>query len=133
MEDPMTEMTPVIDRYFALWNEPDPGRRRDLIAQTFTEDASYVSPQFAAEGHDGISVLAQNLADHLAGYRFLRTGEIDAHHDHLRFTWEVVPPEGQPRFAAGVNFGVLADDGRLRTLTGFLDQAPPFEGGHHED
>jgi hypothetical protein len=130
MEHPMIEMTPLIDRYFELWNETDSRRRLELIARTFTEDARYLSPQFEGAGHDGIELLAQGLRDHFASYRFLRTSEIDAHHDHVRFSWELVPPSGQPRFAAGVNFGVVAADGRLRTLTGFLDQAPTFEGEH---
>lgn len=32
----------LADRYMALWNEPDPERRRAAIAELFTEDAAYL-------------------------------------------------------------------------------------------
>ena len=40
----MTEINALIDNYIAIWNEGDPERRRAHIAQTWTEDASYVDP-----------------------------------------------------------------------------------------
>ena len=120
----MTASIPAIDRYIAIWNETDPERRRELIAQTFTDDVVHQGPLFNGDGHEGIDTMARNIQEHLPGYRFERFGEIDAHHDRYRFTWEVLPPEGAPRFAAGTDFGVLAADGRLQTVTVFLDQAP---------
>ena len=44
----MSDATHVIDRYIAIWNETDPARRRDLIARTWSEDASYLDPLMAA-------------------------------------------------------------------------------------
>lgn len=120
----MTDMTQLVDRYIAIWNETDPIRRRELIAQTFTEDGVHLGPLLNGDGHEGIEAMARNIQEHLPGHRFRRSGEIDAHHDRVRFTWEIFPPEGAPRFAAGVDFGVLAADGRLRSMTAFLDQAP---------
>jgi hypothetical protein len=69
----MTEINALIDNYIAVWNEGDPARRRALIAQTWTEDASYVDPMMTGAGLDGI------------------------------------------------DFGVVAEDGRLRSVTGFLE------------
>ena len=120
----MTDVNRAIDRYIALWNEPDPERRRELIAQTFTEDASYLGPLLGGDGHAGLAALADNIEEHLGGYRFALTGEIDAHHDRVRYAWEILPPEGAPRFAAGTDFAVIAADGRLQSVTAFLDQAP---------
>jgi hypothetical protein len=40
----MTDINTSIDRYIAIWNETDAKRRQDLIAQTWTEDATYVDP-----------------------------------------------------------------------------------------
>ena len=34
--------TELADRYVALWNEPDPDRRRQLIAGLWTEDGSHI-------------------------------------------------------------------------------------------
>ncbi|MFN8678707.1 MAG: nuclear transport factor 2 family protein [Thermomicrobiales bacterium] len=126
----MTDVTAVIDRYFSLWTEPDAARRQDLIAQTFTEDVRYITPQFAVQGHEGIANMAKELGGHLAGYRYLRASTIDAHNDRVRVGWEVIPPEGSVRFAAGVNFCEIAPDGRLSAITGFTDFLAHGEGAH---
>ncbi len=117
-----TEVEQVIDQYIAAWNETDPGRRRALIAQTWTEDASYLDPLMGAEGRDGIDAIIAGVQAQFPGYRFRRTGAVDAHHDRVRFGWEL-GPEGGPAFVGGLDVGVLAD-GRLRSITGFLDPTP---------
>src|SRR5215469_1975154 len=40
--------------YVAIWNERDAKRRRALIAQTWSEDGSYVGPSRESTGHDAI-------------------------------------------------------------------------------
>jgi hypothetical protein len=39
----------------------------------------------------------------------------------VRFAWTLYGPEGNSPAAVGVDFGVVADDGRLRSVTGFLE------------
>jgi hypothetical protein len=129
----MSDVSAVIDRSFTLFAEPDASRRKDLIAETFTEDVRYVTPQFAVQGHEGISNLANELNGHLPGYRFLRTGEIDAHNDRVRAGWEVVPPEGAVRFAGGINIYEIAPDGRVSAITGFTDFLSHPQDAHHEE
>lgn len=126
----MSDVTAVIDRYFTLWAEPDAARRQDLIAQTFTEDVRYVTPQVTAQGHEGIENLAVELAGHLPGYRYLRASDIDAHNGRVRVNWEVIPPTGAVRFAGGVNFCEIAADGRLSAVTGFTDFLAHPVGAH---
>ena len=120
----MSDLERVIDCYFAIWNETDAGRRRDLIARTWTEDASYLDPLLSGDGPDGIDAMVRGVQERFPGHRFRRSGEIDVHHDRVRFGWELVPAEGQAPLVAGVDFGVVAADGRWRTVTGFLDHAP---------
>src|SRR5438309_1734773 len=55
------------------------------------------------------------------GHRFELAGGPDAHNDHVRFTWQLVPHEGVVPVATGYDFGTLAEDGRLRSVTGFLE------------
>jgi hypothetical protein len=130
----MTEITTTIGTYVELWNEPDPERRRDLIGQAFDVNARYQGPLVEGVGHDGLEALVTslhtNVREHLGGYRFQRTGEIDAHHDAVRFSWEIVRSDDDSIFAAGVDVGVLAADGRLRQVTTFLDVAPEAAGAH---
>ena len=113
----------VVDRYFAMWNESDPGRRRELIEATWSPDASYVDPMFAAEGPDALDALVARVHTQFPGHRFRLTGAVDAHHDRARWSWELAGPDGRPPVVAGVDFAVLAPDGRLREVTGFFE--PP--------
>ena len=121
-----TDVAQVIDRYIAIWNETDPAMRRDLIARTWTEDGSYVDPLMHGEGHDGIDAMTAGVQAQFPGLRFRRSGDVDAHNDRVRFAWEL-GPEGGQALAGGVDFGLIAD-GRLHSMTGFLDFAPAANG-----
>jgi len=118
----MTNVTDLIDRYIAMWNETDGKRRRDLIARTWSENASYLDPLMQGEGHGGIDTMVSGVQQRFPGHKFRRTSEVDAHHDRVRFGWELAPEQGPP-LVRGVDFGVVAGE-RLQTITGFLDQVP---------
>ncbi len=119
----MSTVTELIDGYIAMWNETDGKRRRDLIAQVWTESATYLDPALQGEGHAGIDVMVQGVHERFPGHRFRRTSDVDTHHDRVRFTWALAP-EGGPAVVEGVDFGVVADGGQLQTITGFFNQAP---------
>ena len=120
----MNSLTDLIDRYIAAWNETDNNRRRDLIARTWTEGASYVDPMLQAEGHDGIDTMIAGVQERFPGHRFRRTSEVESHHDRVRFTWELAPEAGDP-VVCGTDFGIVTTDNRLRSVTGFFDQMQP--------
>ena len=118
----MSNLPALIDRYFAMWNEIDGDQRRDLIARTWTEDAAYVDPLMEGAGQAGIDAMVAGVQAQFPGHRFRRTSEIDAHHDCVRFAWELAP-EGGAALVRGIDFGVVVGE-RLRSITGFLDQVP---------
>jgi hypothetical protein len=118
----MTATTTIVDTYIAAWNELDQGRRRALVAETFTEDASYLDPLMSGEGHDGIDAMIASVHAQYPGHRFELAEGPDSHHDRLRFAWHLIGPGGGP-IAKGIDFAVVADDGRMRFVTGFLEQA----------
>jgi hypothetical protein len=118
----MTKTTDLIDSYIAMWNETDARRRRDLIARVWTDNASYLDPLMQGEGHGGIDSMVSGVQQRFPGHRFRLTSEVDAHHDRVRFGWELASEQGPP-LVRGVDFGVIAGD-RLQTITGFLDQMP---------
>src|SRR5690349_5350503 len=120
MEDSMSDTAALIDRYFAAWNETDAGRRRDLIAETWAEDAAYLDPLMQGDGHAGIDAMIQGVQTQFPGFRFTQVGQVDAHHDRVRFSWDL-GPEGSPSVVSGTDFAVVTGDGRLQTVTGFLD------------
>ena len=117
----MTDTTALIDDYIAIWNEPDSGRRRELIARTWTEDGSYVDPMLTGSGHDGIDTMIAGAQEQFPGHRFELAMGPDTHNDRVRFAWSLVG-DGAP-VAAGVDFATVADDGRLREVIGFLEAA----------
>ncbi|TCZ66014.1 nuclear transport factor 2 family protein [Roseicella aquatilis] len=116
----------LIDRYIACWNATDAAERRDLVAATFTEGATCCDPMLRGEGHAGIAALIAAAQHHVPGMRFRRRGGTDAHHDRLRFAWEL-GPEGAAPVAGGTDMAVIAPDGRLAAVTGFVDVAPQGE------
>jgi hypothetical protein len=119
----MSDVHTVIDQYFAAWNEPDAARRGDLIAQVWAEGASYLDPLMEGDGHAGINAMIQGVQAQFLGHRFRQIGKADAHHNRVRFSWELAP-EGGAMLVAGTDFATLTDDGRLQSVIGFLDHAP---------
>ncbi len=108
----------------AAWNEPDAGRRAELVASVWAEDARLVDPPLTGEGHAGIADMAAVMQEHYAGHRFRRTSGIDAHHGFLRFAWELAGPDGTVA-VAGIDVAELAEDGRLERVVGFFGDLPP--------
>ena len=112
-------LTDVVDTYIDMWNEEDADRRADLIRTAWADDARYRDPLLEADGHAGLSEMVATVHGHYPG----RTSGVDAHHDVARFGWELVAPDGAV-FTGGIDVATLADDGRLRTITGFFGDLP---------
>lgn len=119
----MSDVATLVDGYIAIWNETDPDRRRELIAQTWTEDASYLDPHFSSDGHAAIDAMVAGVHEQFPGARFELAGDPDHHNDRVRFTWHLDGPNGAGRIATGIDFATVSDDGRLRAVTGFLEPA----------
>jgi hypothetical protein len=128
----MTE-TQLMKKYLALWNEPDAGRRRRAIAELWTHDGRHIlqPPQeirevaaqpglalaaiLEARGHEEIEARAASVYEHWVGSEGLGfRGRDDAERlgDVVKFHWEAVAEDGEV-FAVGLNFLVLAADGRI--------------------
>lgn len=122
----MTTLNHTVDTYLSAWNETDPQRRARLVEQVWASEGKLIDPPLAAEGHRGITEMAGALQSQFPGHKFRRASGIDSHHDHLRFAWELVSPEGKV-VLAGQDVGELAPDGRLRRITGFFGPLPELE------
>lgn len=53
----MTNVNETVVRYIAAWNERDPKRRRELVAETWTEDGSYIDAHRHGKGHGAIDAM----------------------------------------------------------------------------
>ncbi|HEX6959249.1 MAG TPA: nuclear transport factor 2 family protein [Ferrovibrio sp.] len=118
----MSNYDALVDRYIAIWNEADAAQRRRLIAETWSEDARYVDPMMRGEGHDGIDALVRGVQAKFPGLRFSRKGQAEMVEGCLRFSWLLGPEDGEA-LAGGTDFASVVD-GRLRSVTGFIDFAP---------
>lgn len=118
----MADVNTIARNYIDLWNERAPGRRREMLAASWTSDASYVDPLMSGDGHDGVDALISGVQQRFPDFRFRLIGEANGFGDHLRFSWGL-GPDGTDSPIKGTDFAILRD-GRIRSITGFLDQVP---------
>ncbi|WP_409191542.1 nuclear transport factor 2 family protein [Bradyrhizobium sp. RDM4] len=122
MTDPIT----VARRYIDVWNERAHNRRRELLAENWTADASYVDPLMKGDGHDGVDALIAGVQQRFPDFKFKLIGEPSGYGDHarfhVRFSWGLGPDDVDSPIK-GTDFAVLKD-GRIKSITGFLDQVP---------
>ncbi|QIS19859.1 nuclear transport factor 2 family protein [Nocardia terpenica] len=117
----MSEYDTIARRYIDTWNEQDPERRKKLIEDLYTADATYTDPLAAVSGPAGIDEFVAGAQQQFAGLSFA-LGPVDGHHDIARFTWYLGTPDAEP---VVVGFDVIAvTDGRIARVSGFLDKVP---------
>lgn len=114
----MNDITTTVNSHIAAWNEDDRAARRSLVGRVFAQDARYLDPHFEGAGPDGIDSMIEGVQGQFPGHRFELVEGPDAHHDRVRFTWRLHGPDDP--VAVGTDFATLAEDGRLRDVTGFL-------------
>ena len=129
----MTSAQTFAEQYLALWNEPDSGRRRQMIAELWTEDGRHIlqPPQeiraiaaqpgiampaiLEAGGYEEIEARARSAYEHWVGTEglsFRGRDDSDRIGDVVKFHWEAIK-DGEVA-AVGLCFLVLAADGRIR-------------------
>jgi SnoaL-like domain len=119
----MTDVKQVAHRYIELWNERAPNRRREMLAANWMNDARYVDPLMSGDGHDGVDALISGVQQKFPDFKFTLIGEPNGFGEHVRFSWGL-GPDGTDSPIKGTDFAVLSKDGRIMSITGFLDQVP---------
>ncbi len=122
MTETKMDASTIARRYIELWNERTPSRRLELLSQDWTSDASYIDPLMSGEGADGVDALIAGVQQRFPDFTFKLIGEPNGFGDHLRFRWGL-GPDGADSPIKGTDFAVLKE-GRIRSITGFLDQVP---------
>ena len=115
------DLNNLINHYIDAWNATDAERRRELVGAVWTEEGTYRDPLMSGSGHDGIATMIGAAQQQFPGHRFELSFGPDAHNDRVRFAWRLIGPAGGASVAAGVDFGTVADEGRLSSVTGFLE------------
>ena len=121
----MTDPRQVAERYIALWNEADPEARREIFAEGWTSDATYVDPLMAGTGVAEIGGLVEGVKARFPNFSFKLTGKPDGHGDHIRFSWALGPGDFVDAPIEGTDI-VRLEGGRIQSVTGFLDRVPPM-------
>ena len=117
----MASTTTVVDSYIDAWNERDPDARRALVATTFADDADYVDPLMSGHGIAEIDAMIAAAQQQFPEHVFTLAAGPDEHNGRVRFSWTLAPWDTGEPVAGGTDFALLGDDGRLRSVAGFLD------------
>lgn len=120
--------TKIVEKYFDTWNEPAADKRLALAEETWAPNARYVDPNTDVTGAAGFSEMVAAVHEQAPDHRFRLSSAVEAHHDVLRFSWELVDLEGNVALA-GIDVGRVAGDGRLASIQGFFGVTPPNAGG----
>jgi hypothetical protein len=118
----MSDAIAIANRYIALWNETNDDKRHALITSAWTPDATYIDPLMKGEGHTGISQMIGAVHQRFPAHRFTLRGKPEGHNDRVRFSWTLASSDAKT-IANGTDFAIVTDDGKLKAVTGFLDQA----------
>ena len=119
----MTSYDELAQRYIDTWNETDASARRTAVDQLYTEDARYVDPMAVADGREAIASLIGAVQQQFPDFSFRLAGPVDGHHNQARFGWEL-GPAGSPAPIVGFDVAVSDEEGRIKSVLGFLDKVP---------
>jgi hypothetical protein len=120
----MTDANAVVRRYVEIWNQPDGALRAEAAAELLTEDCRFVDPLADVAGPDGLAAVIGGVHQQFPGHRIQPVGDVDTHHDVLRFTWELVPEGGGESVVIGTDVLSLTAEGLVGAISGFFDKVP---------
>ncbi|MCT2544781.1 MULTISPECIES: nuclear transport factor 2 family protein [Streptomyces] len=120
----MTAYDEAVQRYFAAWNAATDEELAKAVAAAFTEDATYTDPLADVRGHEELAATIDGAHQQFPGFEFRLAGTPDGHHGIVRFGWELVSTADGSAPVAGFDVIALADDGRITSVSGFLDRVP---------
>jgi ketosteroid isomerase-like protein len=109
--------TTLIDRYAAVWNEPDPVARRNAVTELWAEDGAEYTETSEHRGHDALQARITSAYEQFVAagaFVFVAADDVSTHHDAITFTTHMVPAAGGAPVWSGTVFVLLGADGRIR-------------------
>jgi len=116
----------AVATYGAAWNETDEQKRRALLEQSWADDAIYQDPMGRAEGREALVAHIGGFQQMMAGNTIDATSGVYTYGNVFRFSWVMRDAQGNVAME-GMDFGELADDGLLASITGFFGPFPESE------
>jgi hypothetical protein len=115
--------TEIIQTYGSAWSETDEAERRKILEACWTDDGLYIDPTGRAEGREAFIAHIAGFQATFEGHQIDVKGGVDEHDGFLRFEWVMKDPSGAT-VLEGMDFGRLAEDGRLSLICGFFGPFP---------
>jgi len=127
----MNDLDDFVERYVAVWNEPDSARRRERIAALWTPGGASLHRVLEPRGHAALESRVAASYDkwvHGRGCTFRSVHHAFGHHDTMMCNWEMVSPDGAV-ISLGLSFLILDPYGLVHTELQFAEPppAPLFE------
>lgn len=123
----MNDKIELVQRYVAVWNEPDSTCRRLGIAALWAQDGAHFSRSIEARGFAQIEArIARAHAEFVGSgkYTFVSANNVDSHHGGVRFNWHMVSTTDQSIAAIGFDFLLLDDSGHIQSDHQFMETNP---------
>jgi len=114
----------TVQSYVAAWNTQDDTVRRRLLEQSLSSTGRYTDPLVDLEGRAAVARHAAAFAQRWPGAIIVVSRPMEPHNGMVCFGWRVVGAGGET-LREGIDFGELAEDGRLRRVVGFFDPSVP--------
>ncbi|HTW10169.1 MAG TPA: hypothetical protein VME46_21885 [Acidimicrobiales bacterium] len=122
----MTEMDlAFVERYVALWNEPDAEVRRRTIEDLWAPDGANYTQSMQAVGYDALDRRVTSAYNDYVGsgkYFFRSHSPAVGHHGAVKVTWEMVTVPEEEVASIGIEFLVLDEQGRITSDHQFIVQ-----------
>ena len=112
----------AVATYGATWNEPDEKQRLALLTKSWADDGVYMDPTGRADGRDALLAHIGGFREMMPGHTIDMTSGVDVHANVFRFAW-VMRKDGET-VIEGMDYGELADDGRISRIVGFFGPFP---------
>ena len=105
----------LVDRYIAMWNQPDSTLRRTQIAQLWSHKGVLIRETSVSVGHAAIEAAAARMFDaHVSkGRAASSANNTHAHHGLVKFRWKLVGSDNGVASAAWSDLLVLDEGGRI--------------------
>ena len=115
------------DHYVAVWNETDAAARRAAIARLWVPEGEHYVRTLQVKGYEALE--QRVIGSHEknvqgGGFRFVAAGDAQFLHGTVMFHWHMVPAAGGSIAARGLEFLLLAEDGRIAVDYQFILPTP---------
>lgn len=110
----------LIDRYCAVWSEPDAASRATMLDAVWAPGATYTDPTVHADGAKALLVHIAGVHERRPGAKVERTSAVDLHHGLARFAWHALGADGA-LLRDGIDVAFISRDGRhIERIIGFF-------------